>query len=100
LISGRLLGLPLAMSGEVCLVAGLMASQRRVTADGYDEVCAVNHLAPFLPTNLLLGKLASAAPARVITVTSDAHTAARLDALGQVGRCPAGARWRERRWRP
>lgn len=59
--------------------AGLMASQRRVTADGYDEVFAVNHLAPFLLTNLLLGKLAAAAPARVITVTSDAHTAARLD---------------------
>lgn len=59
--------------------AGLMASQRRVTADGYDEVFAVNHLAPFLLTNLLLGKLAAADPARVITVTSDAHTAARLD---------------------
>ncbi len=59
--------------------AGLMAGQRRITADGYDEVFAVNHLAPFLLTNLLLGKLAAAGPARVITVTSDAHTAARLD---------------------
>ncbi len=59
--------------------AGLMAGQRRVTADGYDEVLAVNHLAPFLLTNLLLGKLAAAGPARVITVTSDAHSAARLD---------------------
>ena len=59
--------------------AGLMAGQRRVTADGFDEVFAVNHLAPFLLTSLLLGKLAAAAPARVITVTSDAHTAARLD---------------------
>jgi NAD(P)-dependent dehydrogenase (short-subunit alcohol dehydrogenase family) len=59
--------------------AGLMAGQRRVTADGFDEVFAVNHLAPFLLTNLLLGKLAVAGPARVITVTSDAHTAARLD---------------------
>ncbi len=59
--------------------AGLMADQRRVTADGFDEVFAVNHLAPFLLTNLLLGKLTAAAPARVITVTSDAHTAARLD---------------------
>src|SRR5580692_1574173 len=58
--------------------AGLMAGQRRVTADGFDEVFAVNHLAPFLLTNLLLGKL-TAASARVITVTSDAHTAARLD---------------------
>jgi NAD(P)-dependent dehydrogenase (short-subunit alcohol dehydrogenase family) len=59
--------------------AGLMAGQRRVTADGYDEVLAVNHLAPFLLTNLLLGKLAAAGPARVITVTSDAHSSARLD---------------------
>jgi NAD(P)-dependent dehydrogenase (short-subunit alcohol dehydrogenase family) len=59
--------------------AGLMAGRRRVTADGFDEVFAVNHLAPFLLTNLLLGKLAAAGPARVITVTSDAHTAARLD---------------------
>jgi retinol dehydrogenase 12 len=58
--------------------AGLMAGQRRVTAEGFDEVFAVNHLAPFLLTNLLLGQL-TAAPARVITVTSDAHTAARLD---------------------
>ena len=58
--------------------AGLMAGRRRVTADGFEEVFAVNHLAPFLLTNLLLGKL-TAAPARVITVTSDAHTAARFD---------------------
>jgi len=59
--------------------AGLMAGRRRVTTDGFEEVFAVNHLAPFLLTNLLLGKLTAAAPARVITVTSDAHTAARLD---------------------
>jgi retinol dehydrogenase 12 len=59
--------------------AGLMAGQRRVTADGYDEVFAVNHLAPFLLTSLLLGKLAASGPARVVTVASGAHTAARLD---------------------
>ncbi len=58
--------------------AGLMAGRRRVTADGFEEVFAVNHLAPFLLTNLLTGKLTAAA-ARVITVTSDAHAAARLD---------------------
>ncbi|MGA8460094.1 MAG: SDR family NAD(P)-dependent oxidoreductase, partial [Streptosporangiaceae bacterium] len=49
------------------------------TEDGFEEVFAVNHLAPFLLTNLLLGKLTASAPARVITVTSDAHTAAKLD---------------------
>jgi NAD(P)-dependent dehydrogenase (short-subunit alcohol dehydrogenase family) len=59
--------------------AGLMAGQRRVTADGFDEVFAVNHLAPFLLTSLLLGQLTAAAPARVITVTSGAHTGAHLD---------------------
>jgi NAD(P)-dependent dehydrogenase (short-subunit alcohol dehydrogenase family) len=59
--------------------AGFVAGQRRVTADGFEEAFAVNHLAPFLLTNLLLGKLTASAPARVITVTSDAHTAARLD---------------------
>jgi retinol dehydrogenase 12 len=59
--------------------AGFVASQRRVTQDGFEEVFAVNHLAPFLLTNLLLGQLTASAPARVITVTSDAHTAARLD---------------------
>jgi retinol dehydrogenase-12 len=59
--------------------AGLMAGARRVTAGGFDEVFAVNHLAPFLLTSLLLGKLTAAAPARVITVASDAHAGARLD---------------------
>jgi retinol dehydrogenase-12 len=59
--------------------AGLVAGQRRVTVDGFEEVFAVNHLAPFLLTTLLLGRLTASAPARVITVTSDAHTAAHLD---------------------
>ena len=59
--------------------AGLMLGERRVSADGFDYVFAVNHLAPFLLTNLLLGKLAASASGRVVTVTSDAHTAARLD---------------------
>ncbi len=59
--------------------AGLMAGARRVTPDGFEHVFAVNHLAPFLLTNLLLPKLTASAPARVITVTSDAHSAAKLD---------------------
>ena len=59
--------------------AGLVLNERRVTPDGYEHVFAVNHLAPFLLTNLLRPKLTASAPARVITVSSDAHTAARLD---------------------
>ena len=59
--------------------AGLVLGERRVTEDGFEHVFAVNHLAPFLLTNLLLPKLTGSAPARVVTVTSDAHSAARLD---------------------
>jgi NAD(P)-dependent dehydrogenase (short-subunit alcohol dehydrogenase family) len=59
--------------------AGLMLFEHRATPDGFDHVFAVNHLAPFLLTNLLLGKLTANAPARVVTVASDAHAAARLD---------------------
>jgi len=59
--------------------AGLVLGERRGTPDGFEHVFAVNHLAPFLLTNLLLPKLTASAPARVITVTSDAHSAARLD---------------------
>ena len=59
--------------------AGLVLGERRMTPDGYEHVFALNHLAPFLLTSLLLPKLTASAPARVITVTSDAHSAARLD---------------------
>jgi NAD(P)-dependent dehydrogenase (short-subunit alcohol dehydrogenase family) len=59
--------------------AGLVLGERRVTKDGFEHVFAVNHLAPFLLTNLLLPKLTGSAPARVVTVTSDAHSAASLD---------------------
>jgi retinol dehydrogenase 12 len=59
--------------------AGLVLGERRITPDGLEHVFALNHLAPFLLTNLLLPKLTASAPARVITVTSDAHSAARLD---------------------
>jgi retinol dehydrogenase 12 len=59
--------------------AGLVLGERRITADGLEHVLALNHLAPFLLTSLLLPKLTASAPARVVTVTSDAHSAARLD---------------------
>ena len=59
--------------------AGLVLGERRITPDGLEHVFALNHLAPFLLTSLLLPKLTASAPARVVTVTSDAHSAARLD---------------------
>jgi retinol dehydrogenase 12 len=59
--------------------AGLMVRERRITPDGFEHVFAVNHLAPFLLTNLVLPKLTASAPARVVTVASDAHSVARLD---------------------
>ena len=59
--------------------AGLVLGERRITPDGFEHVFALNHLAPFLLTSLLRPKLVASAPARVVTVTSDAHSAARLD---------------------
>ncbi len=52
---------------------------RRVTADGLEHTFAVNHLAPFLFTNLLLDRLEQRASARVITVSSNAHSMGRID---------------------
>lgn len=59
--------------------AGLVSGSRSLTADGYEMTFAVNHLAPFLLTNLLLERLRASAPARVITTSSDAHRGGRID---------------------
>jgi NAD(P)-dependent dehydrogenase (short-subunit alcohol dehydrogenase family) len=52
---------------------------RQVTVDGLERTFAVNHLAPFLLTNLLLDRLKHSAPARVVTVSSHAHAEGRID---------------------
>jgi NAD(P)-dependent dehydrogenase (short-subunit alcohol dehydrogenase family) len=59
--------------------AGVMPFQRRITVDGYEYGFALNHLAPFLLTALLLEQLTASAPARVVTVSSATHRRARLD---------------------
>jgi NAD(P)-dependent dehydrogenase (short-subunit alcohol dehydrogenase family) len=59
--------------------AGGIRSRREETPDGIEWTWAVNHLAPFLLTNLLADLLKASAPARVVTVSSDAHIGARLD---------------------
>jgi NAD(P)-dependent dehydrogenase (short-subunit alcohol dehydrogenase family) len=58
--------------------AGAIYSTRQVTADGIELTWAVNHLAPFLLTSLLLDRLKSSAPARIITTASDAHRRAHI----------------------
>jgi NAD(P)-dependent dehydrogenase (short-subunit alcohol dehydrogenase family) len=52
---------------------------RRVTADGLEHTFAVNQLAPFLLTNLLLDRLKASVPARIVTVSSGAQSMGRLD---------------------
>ncbi len=52
---------------------------RHLTVDGIERTFAVNHLAPFLLTNLLLDRLVQSAPARVVTVASHAHAQGRID---------------------
>jgi NAD(P)-dependent dehydrogenase (short-subunit alcohol dehydrogenase family) len=59
--------------------AGLISPRYAVSAEGYELTVAVNHLAPFLLTNLLLDRLKASAPARIVTVASQAHRGARLD---------------------
>ena len=59
--------------------AGIIQSKRTETPDGIELTLAVNHLAPFLLTNLLLGLLKESAPSRIITVSSEARRGAEID---------------------
>jgi NAD(P)-dependent dehydrogenase (short-subunit alcohol dehydrogenase family) len=54
-------------------------STRHVTVDGLERTFALNHLAAFLLTNLLLDRLKASAPARVVTVSSGAQALGRID---------------------
>ena len=54
-------------------------STRHVTADGLERTFALDHLAPFLLTDLLLGRLKASGHARVVTVASGAHAMGRID---------------------
>ncbi|MEJ2262111.1 MAG: SDR family oxidoreductase [Anaerolineales bacterium] len=54
--------------------AAVNLSQRMVTVDGFEIVFAVNHLAPFLLTHLLLETLKASAPARIVNIASRGHS--------------------------
>src|SRR3984893_4708652 len=55
--------------------AGAAFPGRRETVDGLEMTFAVNYLAPFLVTNLLLDVLKASAPARIVNVSSNSHEA-------------------------
>jgi NAD(P)-dependent dehydrogenase (short-subunit alcohol dehydrogenase family) len=56
--------------------AGALFASRHQTSEGLERTLALNHLAPFLLTNLLRDRLAGG---RVVTTASDAHQSGRLD---------------------
>ena len=53
--------------------AGTFSKEKLLTKDGLEMTFAVNHLAPFLLTMLLLDLLKASAPARIVNVSSGAH---------------------------
>jgi retinol dehydrogenase-12 len=56
--------------------AGALFASRKVTSEGFEQTFALNHLAPFLLTNLLRDRLEGG---RVVTTASDAHKSGLLD---------------------
>jgi NAD(P)-dependent dehydrogenase (short-subunit alcohol dehydrogenase family) len=59
--------------------AGVVNLRRETTVDGYETTFAVNHLAYFALTNLLLDRIRASAPARIVNVASDAHKFGAVD---------------------
>ena len=59
--------------------AALVTLRRTTSVDGFETMFAVNHLAYFALTNLLLERLVASAPARIVNVASNAHRFGRID---------------------
>jgi NAD(P)-dependent dehydrogenase (short-subunit alcohol dehydrogenase family) len=73
-IKGRLKRLDVLINN-----AGAMFGRRELTEDGFERTFALNHLAYFLMTNLLLDMLKASAPSRIVNVSSAAHNGAKLN---------------------
>jgi len=59
--------------------AGAIFTKRETTVDGFERTWALNHLAEFLLTQLLLDRLEFSAPARIVNVASRAHMSGTID---------------------
>jgi len=59
--------------------AGGFFMQRQLSVDGIEMTFALNHLAYFLLTDLLLDTIQASAPARIINVSSGAHTSGKIE---------------------
>ncbi|MEI8132965.1 MAG: SDR family oxidoreductase [Leptolinea sp.] len=59
--------------------AGAVFMNHQTTVDGYEMTLALNHLSPFLLTDLLLNKLKAAPVARIVTVSSIAHLGGKMN---------------------
>src|SRR5262249_55517627 len=57
--------------------AGLQIGKRTTTKQGFETTFGVNHLGPFLLTNLLLDRIRASAPARIVNLASVGHNFAR-----------------------
>jgi NAD(P)-dependent dehydrogenase (short-subunit alcohol dehydrogenase family) len=70
--------------------AGTVSLTGGTTVDGFERTFAVNYLAPFLLTNLLLGLVRASSPSRIVNVSSGAHYGGRID-LNRIASGRAGA---------
>ena len=71
--------------------AGLYNTKKEITVDGFEAVFAVNYLAAFLLTHLLLDRIKASAPSRIINVNSKGHQFGGLDLNDLL--------WEKRRYR-
>ena len=72
--------------------AGVMGTPYRQTADGFELQMATNHIGHFALTGLLLDRLVTSEPSRVVTVSSRLHHLGRIN-LGDVAGTRPGNTW-------